>query len=181
MHKSFFRCVDEVVAVVRVDSRRPNAFNLSASERAGRAAGGNAPNHGQRLGRIVRQRIPRTERGADEAQLPFRVKEGTVPPTWPIFFSMDIGPRCDSHAGRVDSCLARLERGHLAQGVHVGVAGRRRLALGVDPRVVREERPVRVLPARAESRRKARLSALCAHTNAPYKMDIHRKTLRVGA
>ena len=28
---------------------------------------------------------------------------------------MDVGPRCDSHTGSVDRCLARLERGHLSQ------------------------------------------------------------------
>jgi hypothetical protein len=33
------------------------------------------------------------------------------------------------------------------------------------------------LPARAGNRRKGRLSALRAHTKAPYKMDLHRKTL----
>jgi hypothetical protein len=31
--------------------------------------------------------------------------------------------------------------------------------------------------ARAENRRKGRLSALRAHTKAPYKKDFHRKTL----
>jgi hypothetical protein len=34
------------------------------------------------------------------------------------------------------------------------------------------------LPARAENRRKGRLSALRAHTKAPHKIDFHRKTLR---
>jgi hypothetical protein len=34
------------------------------------------------------------------------------------------------------------------------------------------------LSARAGSRRFGRLSALCAHTKAPYKMYFHRKTLR---
>jgi hypothetical protein len=33
------------------------------------------------------------------------------------------------------------------------------------------------LPARAGNRRFGRLSALRAHTKAPYKTDLHRKTL----
>jgi hypothetical protein len=36
-----------------------------------------------------------------------------------------------------------------------------------------------VVTARAENRRKWQLSAPRAHTKAPYKTDLHRKTLRV--
>ena len=39
------------------------------------------------------------------------------------------------------------------------------------------EAVVRGVPARAGNRRFRPLSALRAHTNAPYKMDFHRKTL----
>jgi hypothetical protein len=38
--------------------------------------------------------------------------------------------------------------------------------------------PLLFIPARAENRRKGRLSALRAHAKAPYKTDFHQKTLR---